>query len=174
MSLKPQDILVCLKLAANYSLPWSYSSLSCSLELSLGEAHNAVQRLTAAKLYDETQRRPRLAALEEFLIHGAKYAFPAQRGGLTRGIPTAYAASPLKELLVENQQELPVWPHPEGATRGYEFKPLYATAPQAALNDVKLYELLALLDAFRDGGARERKLAEELLRERLKTTKAQE
>ena len=174
MSLKPQDILVCLKLAANYGAPWSYPSLVHALHLSVGEAHKSVNRLATARLYDEMQRRPRMAALEEFLIHGVKYAFPSQRGGPTRGIPTAYGASPLKEFFVESTEELPVWPYAEGSSRGYEFSPIYATAPQAALKDPKLYELLALLDAIRGGGARERQQAEKLLRECLQTARTQE
>src|SRR5258708_13712540 len=33
--------------------------------------------------------------LKEFLIHGVKYAFPVERGGPTRRIPTSEAAHPL-------------------------------------------------------------------------------
>lgn len=40
--------------------------------------------------------------------------------------------------------------------------------PEAALRDPTLYELLALLDAIRDGRARERALAEKALEKRLK------
>jgi hypothetical protein len=39
---------------------------------------------------DERQRcRAFLKAVEEFLIHGVKYAFPVQRGEATRGMPTS-------------------------------------------------------------------------------------
>jgi hypothetical protein len=61
----------------------------------------------------------------------------------------------------------PVWPHPEGATRGVALEPLYPSAPVAALRDPALYELLALIDAIREGRARERKLAEDELRARI-------
>jgi hypothetical protein len=43
--------------------------------------------------------------------------------------------------------------------RGYEFSPLYGSVPQACKVDPKLYELLVLVDAIRDGRARERKIA---------------
>jgi hypothetical protein len=46
--------------------------------------------------------------------------------------------------------------------------PLYESVPEAALEDPQFYELLALFDALRAGQARERKLAAELLGERLK------
>ena len=42
-------------------------------------------------------------------------------------------------------------------------EPLYKTVPIAARRDPRLYEILALLDALRDGRARERRLAEEHL-----------
>jgi hypothetical protein len=45
-------------------------------------------------------------------------------------------------------------------------------APQAALADPALHELLALLDALRVGRSRERKLAERLLSDRLSKSHA--
>ena len=61
----------------------------------------------------------------------------------------------------------PVWPSPQGTARGYSLKPLYKTVPQAAQADRKLYELLALVDAIRDGRVRDREMAEHELRDRL-------
>ncbi len=34
--------------------------------------------------------RPNLSAIKEFLIHGVKYAIPAEHGVSTRGFPTSY------------------------------------------------------------------------------------
>ena len=168
MVLKPQDVLVALKLALHDG--FSYPDLAQSVGLSVGEAHNAVRRLGVAQLVDVAERRPRLAALEEFLIHGVRYAFPAQRKGLTRGMVTAASAPPLHDILAENSEPL-VWPHVEGKIRGWELTPLYGSVPDACLEDAQLYELMALLDAIRSGGARERQLAIGLLRERLKALK---
>jgi hypothetical protein len=56
-----------------------------------------------------------------------------------------------------------VWTFPEGPQRGVSLEPLYKTAPAAALRDPFFYELLALIDALREGRARERKLAEKEL-----------
>jgi len=44
---------------------------------------------------------------------------------------------------------------------------LYPSAPKAAKLDPGLYELLAMIDALRIGKARERKLAQELVSQRL-------
>jgi hypothetical protein len=51
--------------------------------------------------------------------------------------------------------------------RGVTFEPLHKSAPAAARKDPALYELLALIDAVRDGRVRERKLAEKELSTRL-------
>jgi len=51
--------------------------------------------------------------------------------------------------------------------RGYEFSPLYKSAPAAAMRDKDLYAMLSLLDAIRDGRARERELATKELINRL-------
>lgn len=114
---------------------------------------------------------PNKSALEEFLIHGLKYAFPPQRGELTRGMPTGYAAEPLKSRVSASNDAPPVWPFSEGKMRGYSFAPLYKTVPQAALRDPYLYEMLALIDALRDGRARERRIAEDEIKTRLQSPK---
>lgn len=168
MQLKPQDIVVLLKLVG-LDEGWNYRSLAQQLFMSVGEVHNALDRSTRAQLFDAVQRRPRVQALEEFLVHGVKYAFPAERGALTRGTPTAYAAPPLNGVIsaADNEQP-PVWPDPDGSTRGYKLAPLYDSVPKAARADPGLYELLALVDAIRDGRARERTLAVEHLHKRLR------
>ena len=107
------------------------------------------------------------AALLEFLVHGVKYAFPPKRGALTRGMPTGYAVPPLNKVIVGSSEPPPVWPFAKGTVRGEEFEPLYPSVPQAAARDPKLYELLALVDAVRDGRARERNLAAKELEARL-------
>jgi hypothetical protein len=111
--------------------------------------------------------RPNIQALEEFLVHGVKYAFPAERGGMTRGLPTGSAAEPLSREITQ-EDPVPVWPFEEGPRRGYAFSPLHKSVPRAALKDPKLYELLALTDALRDGRARERDLARHELSTRLR------
>lgn len=166
MILKPQDILVLLKLVANGSNQWAFGPLAEQLYMSPSEVHAGIKRAKQARLYDEENKRPRKSALYEFLIHGVKYAFPAKRGELTRGIPTSFAAPPLVEKIVQ-PDVIPVWPYAEGSDRGYMFSPLYRSVPQAALEDSMLYELLALVDALRDGSAREVQIAADELANRL-------
>jgi len=102
---------------------------------------------------------PNRSNLKEFLIHGVKYSFPVERGGITRGVPTAEGAAPLREYFSGSSALPPVWPYAQGDVRGTAFSPLYDNVPEAADRDPKLHELLALVDAIRDGRAREREIA---------------
>jgi hypothetical protein len=167
MVLKPQDIVILLKLVTLGNRSWSYSTLAHELAMSASEVHGGIKRAAAARLFDPQRNVPMLRALQEFLVHGVKYAYPPDRGHATRGVPTSYAAPPLNSLIVQPDEPPPVWPDPEGEVRGYEYSPLYRTVPKAAASDNALYELLALVDAIRDGRARERELAVKLLTERL-------
>lgn len=162
MKLKPQDVVVALKFCVYGSNRPPFAQIADDLGMSASEVHGAVKRAQAAGLLHryEMLDRPNVSALEEFLIHGIKYVFPAERGGPTRGVPTSYAAEPLNQLIAPGDEPIPVWPHPEGKKRGIAFTPIYKTAPVAALRDPVLYKYLALVDAIRDGRARERKLAE--------------
>ena len=170
MVLKPQDLLVVLKLWVGRGEAWTYQTLAKALGLSPAEAHAAVKRARAAGLLLPGPLSVPLnaMALREFLIHGARYAFPAQVGSLGRGVPTAHAAAPLKDEMAPSDDPPPVWPHPEGTVRGMMVNPLYSSVPGAALEDSAIYELLALLDALRIGRARERQMAARMIEERLK------
>lgn len=170
MILKPQDVVILLKLVALGDQPWTYQRLAAELSISQSEVHAGVRRAVAARLMSDTTPktgRPIYAALKEFIIHGVPYAYPPERGGVTVGIPTGYAAPPLNKVIVPSSDPPPVWPYADGTVRGYAFAPLYPSVPAAAARDPKLYELLALVDAMRDGRARERNLAAKELEARL-------
>ena len=166
--LRPQDVLILAKLLTYGGVRPPMLQMGADLLMSASEIHAALKRLEQAHLI-ANEGHPVLQAVEEFLVHGVKYAFPATRGGVTRGVPTSYAAAPLRRLIVASADLPPVWPHLEGSVRGVSLEPLYRSAPAAALRDPALYELLALIDAMRDGRARERKLAEEELRTRVRS-----
>src|SRR5579859_5184447 len=176
MSLHPQDVVVVLKLVANRNSTerWSYADLGKNLFMSGSQVFRSVARAEAARLLSAptlpsapemkealpmTWRLPNNSNLKEFLIHGVKYSFPVERAGATRGTPTAEAAPPLNQILAQDFPLPPVWPNPAGLVRGIAFSPLYKNVPQAAARDPHLYELLALVDAIREGRAREREIA---------------
>jgi Winged helix-turn-helix DNA-binding len=165
MIAKSLDVVVLLKLLLK-NKKLSYAELSKELFISASEIHAAVRRGIEAGLIDQLSRLPMRKPLEDYLIHGVRYAFPAKPGRLARGIPTAHAAPPLCKQ-VSTDDLPPVWPDPEGTVKGYAIEPLYSSVPAAVKSDSVLYELLALVDALRIGRARERKLAEEELKLRL-------
>lgn len=168
MELKSQDVVILLQMVSYGAEPWTYSKLAEDLGISTSQIHTGVQRCIAARLLEQgTASRPLRTALKEFLVHGVKYAFPVERQGMTRGIPTAYAAPPLDKLIVQAEELPPVWPSSKGTLRGISFLPLHHSVPAAAMKDPKLYEMLALLDAIRDGRAREREIAVGALRVRI-------
>ena len=165
--LKAQDVVVALKLVDASPDEKAFPKLALALGISASEVHGAVKRAIACGLVDGETRCVRKEALSEFLVHGLRYVFPARWSGVTRGLPTSYAAPPLKSQLAEGELP-PVWPHPEGTARGEGLAPLYKSAPGAALRDPHLYEWLALVDAVRGGRARERKLAGQEIERRLR------
>ncbi|NOZ09522.1 MAG: hypothetical protein GXP09_00525 [Gammaproteobacteria bacterium] len=170
MNLKPQDLLFLLKLVALGKEDWSFAKLAIALGMSPSEVHAAAKRALVARLAgkEDDHIRPNIMNLEEFLLHGIQYVFVPDRGGLNRGMPTAYAYGPLEDYFTGSKGELPpVWPDPDGRIKGESFAPLYKSAPTAAKNDPKLYELLALVDVLRGGRARERDIAKNELKSRL-------
>lgn len=167
MMLKPQDVLIAIKIALWQQKRWSYQMLADSLFLSVSETFAGAKRAETARLVDLGRKVVFQGALSEFLIHGVRYAYPPERGSRTRGTPTGYAAPPLLSMFASVKEDPPVWPSSEGTVRGYAFAPLYPSVPKAAAVDEKLYEMLALIDAIRDGRAREVSLASQELKVRL-------
>lgn len=166
MELKPQDLLLLLKVAAHPPQRWTYAALGEALAMSASEAHASVKRAVASGLAVAPARgewSPVRPNLLEFIVHGVRYAWPAIPGPVKRGVPTAFGAEPLSSMLTVAPGEAPVWAHPAGSAKGPTLSPLYRTAPQAALTDPALHRLLALLDALRTGRARERTLAATLM-----------
>ncbi len=127
----------------------------------------ALERAKHSGLIDASKKKLIKSAMEEFLLHGLKYVFPAEIGMLCRGIPTSHSAQPLANKIVSDPNDQYVWPHVDGSLRGQAVSPLCEWAPEAARRDPQLHELLALLDALRVGRARERMIAAEEIRARL-------
>lgn len=168
----PVDIPVAIYLAIRPYGP--YSALAKDLGISVSTAHAAVVRLTFAGLLalkSGAHRAVSVPALEEFLLHGVKYAFPVQRLRQKRGVPTAHAAPVLAREL-DGQIDPVVWASANGSTVGAEVKPLLPSAPALVERCPQVYEWLALVDAIRIGTARDREVAGRLLSQRLEAVHA--
>ncbi|MEX1117474.1 MAG: hypothetical protein WEB60_01645 [Terrimicrobiaceae bacterium] len=145
-----------------------FAVVAKEIGMSASEFHGAVQRLAHAGLIEQDSRTSRGRPVEEFLFYGVPYAFPARQGAPTRGVPTSHMAAPLNALLAASTGTLgPVWPDSKGKARGYAIDPLHPSAPSATGADPAFYEMLALIDALRDGRTRERQLARQELHRRI-------
>ena len=157
--MKPQDILVILKILLWQNRKWRQIDLALELGLSQTEVNFALHRLAKSGLLDVSLRQPMKRALAEFLIHGLRYVFPAELGPMGRGTRTAHSHEALARKLMTNDEFKIVWPDPEGQERGQLLEPLYPSVPFAAKRDPELHEWLALLDALRIGPVRVQKIA---------------
>jgi len=165
--IKPQDILVLLKLCLWRDREWRHVDLAVELGLSQTEVSFALERCRVSGLLDDAKKRVIRSALLEFLAHGLKYIYPVEPGALCRGMPTAHSAPPLSKRIVSDEHDQYVWPYVDGTMRGQAIVPLYESVPFAAGKDPQLHELLAMVDALRVGRARERAIAADELEKRL-------
>jgi hypothetical protein len=164
---KSLDVYVLAKLLVEIEKR-PFAIVAKEIGMSASEFHAAVQRLSHAGLIEKENRKPRGKPVEEFLFHGVPYTFPARRGAPTRGVPTSHLAAPLNGLVSASPGTLgPVWPDGGGTVRGYAIDPLHPSAPSAACADPAFYEVLALIDALRDGRVSERQFAREELHRRI-------
>lgn len=165
--LKPHDLFILLKLVGVPGDSWTFAGLGHELGLSSSAIHRSLDRAAMGSLYQPRRKAVVPGALIELLLHGARFAYPAERGGEARGLPTAWAAPPLSDALVSREENPPVWPDAVGEVRGLSIEPLHPAVPDAARRDPRLWELLALFDAVRIGGPRERNLAGEMLERKI-------
>ncbi len=103
--------------------------------------------------------------LHRFLLSGVPHAFPPVVGAQIVGVATACAA-PVFHGLIEPAERF-VWASATGADKGLSLTPLFPRSTDLPRRNPALYDLLAIVDTLRVGQVRERRLAADLLRERL-------
>lgn len=163
--LKPQDIVLLLKLISLNDPAWGQKPVAEALGMSQSEVSQSVARSKYAGLLDPSGKTVMKHALLQLLAYGIAYVFPQRPGAPVRGLATAHSAAPLNTLI--QSTELYVWPYAKGNIKGLAITPLFPSVPEAALKDAILYELLALTDTLRVGKAREKELAITALKNRL-------
>ncbi|RBP51332.1 hypothetical protein [Arenicella xantha] len=164
-TMKPQDILVLLKIIACGEEPWFQIPMARDLGLAQSEMSRSIARSKYAGLLDASGRKVRRLALMDFIEYGLTYVFPQRPGSMVRGVPTSHSASPLKEQIHSDDNF--VWPYASGTVKGQAVTPLYKSVPEAIQNDPLLHELLALVDAIRLGSSREKAIAVTELKKRV-------
>ncbi len=163
--MRPQDILILLKIVALDKEDFYLKDLSRQLNISPSEVTESVNRSVFAGLIAEDKKTVMRKALYEFLVYGLAHVFPQKPGAMVSGMPTAHSAPPLYKAF--KSDEFYVWPDAKGNVRGQKIEPFHIGQINAAKHDNKLYELLALSDALRVGKLREKKMAEEELKKRI-------
>ncbi len=163
--MRPQDVVILLKIAAKGKQAWLMKDLAVELGISSSEVSESLNRSVFAGLIGADKQTLMKSNLLDFLEYALKYVYPQKPGAMVRGMATAHSAAPLNKLI--QSQEHYVWPFGHGDLRGQAIEPLHPSVPQACLKDKMLHELLALSDALRVGKSREQKLAMAELKTRI-------
>ena len=89
--MRPQDIVVLLKILTSEKEAWQYRDLSSKLFISTGEIAESLNRSQIAGLVDESRRRVHRESLMEFITYGLQYVFPVVPGTMVTGMPTTHS-----------------------------------------------------------------------------------
>lgn len=155
--MRPQDVPVLLKIAIWEDKVWSMKALAQELYLSPTEISFSLNRSMEAGLIDHHKEKVQRHAFLEFLLYGFRYVFPAHIGGPVKGIPTALS-HPYFQNRFRSEFEH-VWPYYKGTSKGLSIAPLYEKQVEAALEDERLHQALAMTDVLRVGRKREIQMA---------------
>lgn len=147
--MRPQDVIILLKLAIVGDEGSRIKDLSLNLYISASEVSESINRSSIAGLLLPNSRVVNKEPFLKFLEHGLQYVFPAQLGPVMKGIYTAHSESSL--YLSFSSEEKLVWADDMGKERGQSILPLYPTVIKAVKKDRILYKLLALCDIIRLG-----------------------
>lgn len=132
--LKPQDVMIVLKIVAMHQREWKYSEAALELYMSPSEVHAGVKRLKKCCLLNEMTmgfgtvetklHLPDIANIKEFLQHGLRYVFPSVVTEPVSGLPTSYGVVHLFfEGYTSKMSYIPVWEHNVGDYMGVGVKP---------------------------------------------------
>jgi predicted transcriptional regulator len=151
--MRPQDVVLLLKILIISEKEWNYRYLASQLFMSISEISESLNRSHVAGLVDISKKKIHRQSLMEFVQYGLRYVFPQVPGTMVTGVTTAHSHPFYRELFAG--ETVYVWPFDNGDERGLAIQPLYKTAPEAAQHDALFYKLLAGIDILRVGRARE-------------------
>ncbi len=159
--MRPQDIVVLLKIISKGNTPWRHQDLSNELFISQSEISESLHRNQEAGLIGGDKKKVYRQSLLNFIEYGLRYVYPAKPGAMANGIYTAHS-HPFMQQQFRSEINY-VWPAERGPVRGLSIEPLYKEVVKAVMLDEKLYKMLALIDVVRVGKMRELKIALEEL-----------
>lgn len=159
----------------------SVRGLSESIVISKSEVSECLKRLIKVGLLivnssfplkrlnlEEMTWKTNKKALLELILYSFQYFFHTEVSSVDIGIPTVFNNKKLSEYLSYSSSLPYIWPAQSyRSISGLSIQPLHKSVPYASLEDNFLYEIFSLIDVFRIGSPREKKIAENLLREYL-------
>lgn len=157
--LKPSDIYVLAGVLAEGDDHWTYRELAEALGIPHPLVQRGLQRAEEAGLYSAANKSVHRANIDEFFQHALRFLAPAHLGSVVAGVPAAWAAPPMAQLIHESSDLPPVWPSAHGNVRGLAFPPLHESAIDASAKWPRLGELLSVIDSLRAGDVRVRSVA---------------
>ena len=160
--MRPQDVVILLKILTLQKADWQYRDLSASLFISISEVSESLNRSQLAGLIDDSRKKVYRQNLMEFIEHGLHYVFPQIPGSMVTGIATAHSHPFYRPLFIGEVNY--VWECENGDMRGLAIEPLYKSVVKAVKQDEALYKILASIDIIRVGKTRELKVALQELR----------
>ena len=160
--LQPSDLLVVLELIALENASASVRHVASELDIPASTVGEAFRRLASAGILrpaeGEKGRAINKLALRDCIIHGVRWIAPAKIGRVARGVPTAHATPPISNRVLSDQEALVIACR-NGALRGRSVSPIHSKVPRACLRNERMHQLVALVDVFRVGRARDREVA---------------
>lgn len=169
-TLRAHEIIVLLRVRQCAYGGWTYEEIAREVGLSGSQVYESVRRASDAGLFSRERHEVRVRPLTEFVLHGARYAFPAVKSAATTGWPTASTHPTLASELRASADDSAakwVWPDIDGPAFGTGLLPLHRAAIVIAKSDasalIELHAQLACFDELRVGRKRGRRLAAERL-----------
>lgn len=159
--MRPQDIVILLKIISKGNTPWRHQDLSNELFISQSEISESLNRNQFAGLIGGDKKKVHRQSLLNFIEYGLRYVYPAKPGSMVNGIYTAHS-HPFMQQQFKSEINY-VWPAERGPVRGLSIEPLYKEVVKAVILDENLYKMLALIDVVRVGRMRELQIAFEEL-----------
>lgn len=149
--MRPEDVLVLLKIAVVENCEWNAELLSFELGHSVTEIEASLRRLKTSKLL-RSSNQPDPEALKRFLLKDLPELFPAAPGKQGRGILTGAKPDNYHVTADLPYTSIWIWSTVDGQDMGFEIPPLSPHCCFAALNDQRLRKVLAITETLRVSG----------------------
>ncbi len=96
-NLKPQDVLILLKIVSLNNDTWFHHTIAQDLGISQSEVSQSLNRSKYSGLIDSQRKNVNRVALKEFLFHGIAYAKGTDRGQAVEPLYNSVAQVALKD-----------------------------------------------------------------------------